>query len=62
MATSVAADGHDNGNKSRALGRAKTALRFVLAQWLIIGFGIACVLAYFFPCELLPCFSMRLCE
>lgn len=22
---------------------------FLLQQWLIIGFGIACVLAYFFP-------------
>lgn len=47
-----AADVRDDGKRpSRALARAKTALGFVLAQWLIMGFGVACVLAYFFPCE-----------
>ncbi|KND94850.1 putative membrane protein [Tolypocladium ophioglossoides CBS 100239] len=43
------ADGHGHGNRGRALARAKTVVRFVAAQWLIIGFGVACVLAYFFP-------------
>ncbi|KAJ4145320.1 hypothetical protein LMH87_004175 [Akanthomyces muscarius] len=28
---------------------ATAVVRFLLAQWLIIGFGFACVLAYFFP-------------
>ncbi|KAJ6784955.1 hypothetical protein PWT90_01754 [Aphanocladium album] len=28
---------------------AKKIFKFLLSQWLIIGFGIACVLAYFFP-------------
>ncbi|KAJ3491281.1 hypothetical protein NLG97_g5621 [Lecanicillium saksenae] len=32
-----------------ALRVAKALFEFLLAQWLIIGFGIACVLAYFFP-------------
>ncbi|KAJ6446520.1 sodium bile acid symporter [Purpureocillium lavendulum] len=32
-----------------AIGWAKKALGLVLAQWLITGFGLACVLAYFFP-------------
>ncbi|POR37966.1 Putative membrane protein [Tolypocladium paradoxum] len=52
MSTS-SADGRDDGKQRRALARAKTALSFVAAQWLVIGFGVACVLAYFFPCELL---------
>ncbi len=34
----------------KAVAWAKKALSLVLAQWLIIGFGLACVLAYFFPC------------
>lgn len=25
---------------------------FILGQWLTIGFGLACLLAHFFPCEL----------
>ena len=61
MSTSTA-DGRDAGSssKNRALAHVKTVLRFVLAQWLIIGFGIACVLAYYFPCEfVLPCVSHR---
>ncbi|GJN68953.1 hypothetical protein PLICBS_002999 [Purpureocillium lilacinum] len=33
----------------KAVAWAKKALSLVLAQWLIIGFGLACVLAYFFP-------------
>lgn len=24
-------------------------LKFILAQWLVIGFGLSCLLAYFFP-------------
>ncbi|KAH8895162.1 hypothetical protein GQ53DRAFT_744616 [Thozetella sp. PMI_491] len=28
---------------------AKKGLDFLLAQWLVIGFGLSCVLAYFFP-------------
>lgn len=26
-------------------------LKFVLAQWLVIGFALSCVFAYFFPSE-----------
>lgn len=33
---------------------ATAVVRFLLAQWLIIGFGFACVLAYFFPRTLHP--------
>lgn len=27
----------------------KKVLGFILAQWLVIGFGLSCLLAYFFP-------------
>lgn len=49
------------GDKAKRVARA--VLGFLLAQWLIIGFGVACVLAYFFPCELLrwPCFCFICC-
>lgn len=29
----------------------RKVLGFVLQQWLIIGFAIACVLGYLFPCK-----------
>ena len=32
----------------------KRIWRFVVGQWLTIGFGLACLLAHFFPCELSP--------
>lgn len=35
----------------RALRLVKMVVGFLLAQWLIIGFAIACVLGYFFPCK-----------
>lgn len=28
-------------------------VRFIAAQWLLIGFAVACVLGRFFPCEFL---------
>jgi sodium/bile acid cotransporter 7 len=28
-------------------------VQFIAAQWLLIGFAVACVLGRFFPCELL---------
>lgn len=31
------------------LSIAKKALDIILAQWLVIGFGLSCLLAYFFP-------------
>jgi len=34
---------------SRRLSLAKNILDIVLAQWLVIGFGLSCLLAYFFP-------------
>ncbi|PNY24087.1 membrane protein [Tolypocladium capitatum] len=46
--SSSSADGHDDKTR-RAIARAKAVLSFVAAQWLIIGFGVACGLAYFFP-------------
>ena len=38
--------------KNRCLRIARKVFNFVLAQWLIIGFGVGCVLGYFFPREL----------
>ncbi|KAI9166743.1 Solute carrier RCH1 [Paramyrothecium foliicola] len=32
-----------------AIRHAKVLVRFVLGQWLIIGYGVSCVLAYYFP-------------
>lgn len=28
-------------------------VQFIAAQWLLIGFAVACVLGRFFPCEIL---------
>ncbi|UNI14190.1 Proteasome endopeptidase complex [Purpureocillium takamizusanense] len=47
--TAVAAAATAVTSKQKAVAWAKKALRLVLAQWLIIGFGLACVLAYLFP-------------
>lgn len=38
---------HDDTNPT--LSRLKTVTLFVLHQWMIIGIGVVCVLAYFFP-------------
>ncbi|WYZ40377.1 hypothetical protein EsH8_IV_000718 [Colletotrichum jinshuiense] len=34
---------------ARFRAKAVKIFKFVLAQWLVIGFGVSCVLAYFFP-------------
>ena len=34
---------------SRGLSLTRKILGIVLAQWLVIGFGLSCLLAYFFP-------------
>ncbi|KYK60054.1 hypothetical protein DCS_01188 [Drechmeria coniospora] len=48
-----APDGPDEpsggGWTNRVLAGLTVAVNFVLAQWLIIGFAVACVLAYYFP-------------
>jgi hypothetical protein len=31
-------------------GKARRVVNFVLSQWLTFGFGVACLLAHFFPC------------
>lgn len=31
-------------------------VQFIAAQWLLIGFAVACVLGRFFPCEFLSLF------
>lgn len=33
-------------------------VQFIAAQWLLIGFAVACVLGRFFPCEFLPFFCV----
>lgn len=35
----------------RAWSGAVTVFKLVAAQWLVIGFGLSCVFAYFFPSE-----------
>lgn len=52
-------DGHLNGQQESqeltntrwrtCLSASKKVLNLVLAQWLVIGFGLSCLLAYFFP-------------
>ena len=39
------------GRRALVWGWVKKAANFVLAQYLIIGFGVACVLGYYFPCK-----------
>ncbi|KAJ0159661.1 hypothetical protein CTA2_9325, partial [Colletotrichum tanaceti] len=34
---------------ARFRANAVKAVKFVLAQWLVIGFGLSCVFAYLFP-------------
>lgn len=44
--------------RPRAVRYAIALCKFILAQWLIIGFGVACTLAYFFPSTyhcVIPC-------
>lgn len=36
----------------KAVRWAKKVARLILAQWLLIGFGVACVVGYYFPGEL----------
>lgn len=36
---------------SKGVKWVKRVVRFILAQWLLIGFGAACVLGYYFPGE-----------
>jgi hypothetical protein len=38
----------------KAVVWAEKLVRFILSQWLLIGFGTACVLGYFFPGMLIP--------
>ncbi|KAL0260449.1 Dihydrosphingosine phosphate lyase [Diplodia seriata] len=39
----------DSDSTHSLLARLKTAARFLVGQWMIIGIGVVCVLAYFFP-------------
>jgi sodium/bile acid cotransporter 7 len=48
-ADSAVAAGNGKPPKHWALRWAKMVFNFILSQWLIIGFGVACVLGYFFP-------------
>ncbi|KAJ5159586.1 uncharacterized protein N7482_006590 [Penicillium canariense] len=47
--STVAADPGPRRTADRLLAAAKRVLMMILRQWLLIGMGIACVLAYFFP-------------
>lgn len=40
-----------NWRENKAVVWIWTGAKFVAAQWLLIGFGVACVLGCFFPCE-----------
>jgi sodium/bile acid cotransporter 7 len=40
---------HDKTILAKCLSEGKKVLSVVLAQWLVIGFGLSCLLAYFFP-------------
>lgn len=42
-------EGLDENAFKRRLSFLRKALDIVLAQWLVIGFGLSCLLAYFFP-------------
>ena len=39
----------NNTKPTKCLSLPKKVLDIVLAQWLVIGFGLSCLLAYFFP-------------
>ncbi|KAK5990089.1 Solute carrier RCH1 [Cladobotryum mycophilum] len=43
------ANSNDKGVALKVLGWVKTTASFILDQWLILGFALACVLGYFFP-------------
>lgn len=36
----------------RVWAKAVKIFKLILAQWLVIGFGLSCVFAYFFPSKL----------
>lgn len=44
--------GHAVPAPIKAVRWAKKAVRLILAQWLLIGFGVACVIGYHSPGEL----------
>lgn len=37
--------------QSPVISTVSKVLKIILAQWLAIGFGLSCLLAYFFPSE-----------
>lgn len=41
----------DKSSWTKIVSAGRTVIKFVLAQWLIIGFGISCLLGYLFPSE-----------
>lgn len=47
--TTAAAAAESEPRRPAALRFTTAVFNVLLAQWLIIGFGIACILAYFFP-------------
>ncbi|KAL6403928.1 hypothetical protein AUP68_13304 [Ilyonectria robusta] len=53
MSTSESPD-RGEASPNRAVAWAKKAANLILAQYLIIGFAVACVLGYFFPCMSSP--------
>lgn len=58
MEGEIAKDSQDgqvisSSGSSRLLRYVKNIGRFVLSQYITIGFGISCLLAYYFPCKFL---------
>lgn len=53
MSTMAESDPEDesHGNRATAWRYVKKVANLILAQYLIIGFGVACVLGYYFPGE-----------
>jgi sodium/bile acid cotransporter 7 len=45
--------GSSSSPQNKYLRIARKIFNFVLAQWLIIGFGVGCMLGYFFPRKLI---------
>jgi hypothetical protein len=43
----------EKGTVSSLTSKGRTVVKFVLAQWLVIGFGLSCLLGYLFPSKIL---------
>lgn len=47
------------GDDKPAASRTRKVVGFVASQWLTFGFGLACLLAHFFPCRSMIPFVMN---